>query len=359
MDHIPRPDVCFVDIELVPYLGLTVNGCKEFTAGLAKMGIDEQALLSGSWGNHTQEYIMSCLQEWLYFGLLAEVSHSYGVPLNLQAFIKVKDDGSRWITALPIIAYTNQIIMSMSYNPSGHAWHGREPGRGIEHFGHSQQLRLVTCLTRAKEFLEAFHFPIEDHELIPIQVLLSLNVMTEVLLKTATMTIETSITTYNESFTYTPGLTSFLRRRLFQRGWCPRYVDTMVFPSIQLLYFAQLLPSHDFESHIGCSALKCLKMAKSHEKYSQRHEADTCPCTCQSFAVSESHVVDIIKGGGIPVICNKSWCSQNIGTEVEQAKPHAYIAISHVWYVMLNSHSDDQDRESIPRSVLSQTGHRG
>lgn len=318
------------------------------------MGIDEQALLSGSWDNHTQEYVMSCLQEWLYFELLDEVSRSYGVSLDLQTFIKVENDGSRWITALPIIAYTNQIIMSMSYKPSGSTWHGREPGRGVEHFGHSQQIRLITCLTRTKKFLENLHFPIADLKIISIQVLLSLNVMAEILLETAERTIETTITTYDKSFTHTPDLKNCLRRRLIQRGWCPRYVDKMVFSSIQLLYFAQLLPSHDVESHIGCSALTCLRMAKSHETYSQRHAADICPgtCTCQSFTVSESHVVDIIKGGGIPVICNNLWSSQNIGTELERAKPHTYIAISHVWYVIMNFHSDGQNLDRSPRSLL-------
>ena len=332
MDHIPRPDVCFVDMELVPYLGLTAHNCKEFTAGLSKMGIDEQALLSGSWDNHTQEYVMSCLQEWLYFELLDEVSRSYGVSLDLQTFIKVENDGSQWITSLPIIAYTNQMIMSMSSHPSGNVWTGREPGRGVEHFGHSQQIRLVTCLRRAKEFLENLHFPITDLNIISIQVLLSLNVMAEILLETAKMTIEITIT-FDNKFTHTPGVKYCLRRRLIQRGWCPRYVDKMAFSSIQLLYFAQLLPFHDVESHTGCSALKCLRMAKSHETYSQRHVTDICPC--QPFTVSESHIVDIIKGGGIPVICNNLWSSQNIVPEVERAKPHTYIAISHVWCVIM------------------------
>ena len=97
MDHLLPPSVNSTRPEPVPYLGVVQYDKKGFWGFLNRLGLSDQTLLDHFVREHEpgfarqySEFINSCLQEWLFFGVLHEFFTLWTYEIGVDIFSKDK-----------------------------------------------------------------------------------------------------------------------------------------------------------------------------------------------------------------------------------------------------------------------------
>src|SRR5438034_8402628 len=97
MDHLPLPEGA-AHVEL-PYLGTEEYDGGEFCDYPRRKGLTEAELNEeNGFGRRTPEEVNAFFQTWLFFGCLIRVFRSVGVKAKSSDFIRMREDGKKFIT---------------------------------------------------------------------------------------------------------------------------------------------------------------------------------------------------------------------------------------------------------------------
>ncbi|KAI1332624.1 hypothetical protein F5Y16DRAFT_356076 [Xylariaceae sp. FL0255] len=250
-----------------------------------------------------------CLQSWLFFGLLAEyLGEDFRQENFVQASISTENPSVRYLSLRNL------------------------PSAQIDHCTDSS--RLSRWKSRAEKASSIAWAEIHNLE---ARGLLSVSPAGETAL--AVLILVKSLQIVSEGPSRDEGTpqqceSSFLRRQMVDKGWCPHQVYSLFneHDPLVLSYLAGMDPNRRRNlSHENCSERHCVaNNVKLDSGYHQRHVTEAC--SCDSITVDTETVKNIIKQGGIPLVCVSQETCGTIRLDVTTAGDHSrYVAISHVW----------------------------
>ncbi|KAH0562872.1 hypothetical protein GP486_002522 [Trichoglossum hirsutum] len=335
MDHLPTvADPAWSPVE-VPYL------CKE--------GYDDQGFLGyperRGWSTDlffrgifrqdpkSWEDTASFLQEWLYFGMLAEF---LGFAPKSDDFIRRTEDGRCVITTALLYQYID--IWQRSFQ--------RLPSKARKEY----LTRIDKCRSQVvllsgeayKQYMLSLYQEMDEHADIdlnnlscplPFEVILSIKILGA--------TLDAAGKQVSRDFRYF-GWGALvigsdpLTARMLAAGWCEAEVSRLM-ESCQMtgMYFASFFHrSQSKESHKQCTQNACIANRINETEYQTKHM--TGGCMCSHLGPPMDQVYSILERGGLPLIL-LSEVTENGGADevkmevVAHRSPLPYVAISHVW----------------------------
>ena len=102
MDHLPSPDRPCYTIK-VPYLCRKVYDGLDFESYPRRESWDVLKLLDADLGTHSAEELGSFIQNWLYFGVLANILANIGLDFNQHQYVAQLPSGETVVTSLPLL----------------------------------------------------------------------------------------------------------------------------------------------------------------------------------------------------------------------------------------------------------------
>ncbi|KAI9740406.1 MAG: hypothetical protein M1834_004986 [Cirrosporium novae-zelandiae] len=132
---------------------------------------------------------------------------------------------------------------------------------------------------------------------------------------------------------YDWGTSERTERYMLHAGWCPSAIAKVRKELDCLLYAASLRSPSTEKDHSRCTKRSCVANQINKEIYQIRHVSNNCQCV--SWKPDEERILEIIKDGGVPLVCFPvDWPadSESLVLEVIRYQPgQQYVAISHVW----------------------------
>lgn len=325
MDHLPElsgdpsslPDIPFLCEQQYDGLG--------FTSYPHRRGWDKNKLKSGDFIEQPVEQTRAFLQEWLFFGLLAEF---FGEGFKSDDFVVQKGDGQSFITTRKLPEYSNALyekIRSFSYEER------------IQHDTFIRPILLEAngmCFNRITEAEP--NCPLSD------EVRMSIILVGETLDYILHHIWSSKATNLDVSRWFGTARTSALdwgdcrlpKTRMLDAGWCPNEVKRLSGSRCNnaMFYASCLRRSIPNGFHRECSADRCVANQVKRGSYRTRHTEDACDCAFVHVQVDK--VKDILGRGNIALIRHSGQAGK-LGSgdiDVVEYQPGLhYVAISHVW----------------------------
>jgi len=319
MDLIPKPLNAHPEV-VVPLLAVTPYTPGAFADFPSRAGFNLDRIRNE---DESAIEIATFLQSWLCFGLLQELWHE---PINVDDFAVPCENSvtHRALSLIPMELLLHDIKTGLRV--------GRD--------------RLRLLVKEAQEHLDVFEESPHWEELASpfMEVHLSVQIMLELLAKEF------------RSYSDTPPLHPLVSLRLANSGWCPSQIQRIEDLESDILgyYLSRTnFPRRPNVSHDACARTHCTanNTALSHGVYISAHIEDRpgVECSCVNIAVPRTKVIEIIMGGGIPLVSIKETATGEIQLSIKEATPSdSYIALSHVW----SDGMGNPDDNALPKCQL-------
>ena len=384
MDHLPFPKGTEYRHILVPHLGLARYDGQGFAGYLSRMGLDEVKVLENDLGEHDREWVESCLQEWLFFGLLDEFFKTCSMDsrirreppsmlnslvdamnkiwnlewpdltrsegLNVEDFIRIANGHDVLTTSkLPGIISTAikskaQSLMSEAeivkaeayiYPPRIYMGYTRLRGFRDPSCPQASLSRWQETLQTAYTFLKAMYDRYPDSSDSPLrpEILLACTILYESLSEASLHLFFLEENHYDTVF---PGEFNKFFAGLWQkRGLCPCRVAKVDLFNASLMYFSGMLITPDSSDHSDCISVwqgGCKAPPLKLEQMTAKHDSLCATQNCPSYIAEQSKVEHILGVGSFPVITrSKSSSGVSMYSINDGSSSGPYVAISHVW----------------------------
>ena len=322
MDHLPSFGAS-ASIE-IPYLGGETYDGLGFQGYPERKGWDTVNIIERRFDGRSYEETASFLQTWLYFGMLSSV---IPVTVNASNFIRVTEAGRSVVTTECLPRY---IRIWHEYAKACSSDQRLEQHTMINKIlEHAFMVVMTHCDISAREQEKSTpsFAPLESRWPVSQEIALSIMLLVDSL-GMATFSI------YERPISYSSwGISQLLVNRMLEAGWCPNVMSILRSTGqTQPLYYASTLGSPRLRrDHTLCSRYVCATDQIDSEAYVSKHRTETCRCSFIEAPVNQ--VVEVIKGGFLPVVVFKE-TNGSMTLEVhgrgKDIKAPAYIAISHV-----------------------------
>jgi hypothetical protein len=345
-DHIPvsNPASAPIEIPFVATSEFVSSGCiynsswgHKFKMYPQQIGLDLQRLDCGEFSQFPPFFVLGILQQWLFFGMLEEVT---GYPIKWNDIVGHNKEGHMVVDPQ---AYQANIMLW--YNRLGYKYSSfmllAGPGYNDDD---PYQLSLETslaCLTKVRSFVTRFRS--EIYSLCPpIGGIIHLSIlMLGERLQAARDRIPDIIEHSRDNLmlfqsTDSWGPAPILENRLLEMGWCVGEVHRLsAGMNVCNQYFATFLRLSKSENHENCTVEECIANQIT-GPFLGKHATDcvyTKECQCPVIKSDIEMAVEILKGGGVPVIeMTVNPETGDLHLCVLRADPTMkYTAISHVW----------------------------
>lgn len=114
MELIPLPEQYMQNVQPMPRLGLApAYDGKGFHGFPDRHGVPTDTLLDGKFNQLSPSmgaWLLSLVQEWIFFSLLHEFSKRLGVPLDTEKYITTDPDDTVYLTTRPLVRYMRQVL---------------------------------------------------------------------------------------------------------------------------------------------------------------------------------------------------------------------------------------------------------
>lgn len=358
MEHLPRvSDPAHPDWE-VPYLN--VNGPEnshwdggDFAQFPARQGWNVENLYAGLYQQeHTHHQTSTMLQEWLYFGMLAEV---LARPINRMDFLRKNETGTLVLTTVLLQDYLFDWIAINSSIP--------KEAQDVNRF-------------YAKKAIEVASYYINRHPstnmLSPLSddIIMSIRLLGDSLGRWGTMHVWKSVLILHrgvptllkgakpekpEAMVYGFSASDAADTKMMverTKHWCPyeRHLLTASYSVSTVFYLSSLKPlPTSAKDHRQCSKLACLAYNVDTADYKTKHD-DTCAeVDCEFLGVTEEHLTQVVENNGLPLILMETEDDDVVSlTVVPWEEGMEFIAISHVWSDGLGNATEN----SLPKCQL-------
>ena len=283
-------------------------------------------------------------QRWLYFGTLVSIFKIGGVAVRQQDFVETESHGAKYLTTKRLAHYVaeweSRWVESVTEPSQRRSWADTEEILN-EVEARIAALGGVPCPTSENpsygKHAQQVHFTASE------EMLTAIVALSYTLRKLAIRLYKVKKDASEKHVNFT---TELLIHRLEVKGWCRldvRRICSELGVDGQY-YFAVLESPYDKGKHSNCDEFLCVAAnGVNVADYRTRHTlgetgSEICKGGCDGMSANEifmatGKVVDIIKGGGIPVV---SWARNGVGAQrtllVEDAVLGRldYVAISHV-----------------------------
>lgn len=311
MDHLPIP-VHLKDLKLqVPHLNLVSYDGQSFPEFLQRLGYTGTDILAMLHDTDKVRMAESILQEWLYFGILHSVSEITHIPIDLNQFIHVNENGSRTVVS----QHWLDVFAALSEKETP--------------FTEEQHSKLLGRLNYASDVLGAVArgWPQWHLHLTPA-IIFSICILVETVSEALRLlsNFRTPISTSYMSLM--PGL--YFENAMRESGWCVASVQGVLHGNVSVGYFASLLSSYSDQPHPDCTDIKCHKVYVEVGDMPRQHAEQDCQDQCDEVAVDQLALSTILDKGSFPAVIAQE-IAGDIVLKVIDAHDLDYVAISHVW----------------------------
>ena len=368
MDFLPIPDSCKERQWEVPFLDALPYDGQGFLGFLERSEMSEAGLIKGFSepsidAKLHSPFAFSCVQQWLFFGVLDELYRFINFPFVLDDFKRQTSDG-RWLVTTAHVpdlistAYetrldeyrqllTNSGVHDSNDSDSSSVPAGHELRAVIEALNRLQLLpdaeeritRLATVRKTATDFFRTLENSFGDFasiydDLVP-PIMVSIHCLLELLDAVSNKFIPRS--QWPEQYYQSPVPKNFHGWRFyymdhFKAGrWCRNRLDRVLYKmeSQALRYMTSLLPSFEDQSHPSCKYYRCVVERRVNPTI-PHHHLKSCAGTCHDFSVDQSQLNLMIESNAVPLVVKDMDGTFSIIAECQDCK---YTAITHVWYV--------------------------
>jgi hypothetical protein len=269
--------------------------------------------------------IVSFLQSWLYFGLLAEFFGEDLTCFDYKEFIKVTPGGTT-ITTEELPRYVWYLQAMRRHGPRDEVLkHMHEVDKCL-HLANTVLNRVARQVVSTRELITEVWSPLNV-------VLLSIVILAEYLGSALEKMFDWKRLTKRPELIWE---FPHLETALLNAGWCAGEISRFREDcNSTCRYYLSTIDRHALQkNHERCNSHRgCLAHQIEYSTYKPRH---TTNCQglpgCKEVGPSTQDVVANIQAGGIPVVVVKKPAdSASMRVEVHLAKEVPYVAISHVW----------------------------
>ena len=335
MDHIPNVTPVVYEHPRVPYIrpaeyeykygsGQWVNfpyRCGWYDPNFLKIEFS----LSNS--EHDRRF-SSFLQNWFYFGLLAE---TLGIPINVADFVDGNDD-NQTITTRRLPEFIDQ-------------WSSR-----VHRLSQSEKAECAKNLDNfLREWYWIYHECVgynESNQKISSEIHLSIAILHTTLVMAKRVIFPMS------DMDHIGFESPLVKNRMMKDGWCEsdlRKLEQSGVTSVLGFYYCSLLgPRQVLRDHGQCNYRNCLAFQIKNEEYVTRHV--TTECNCENVRVDIDKLYSILKKNIVPVLTfEDNGFPHDASIELHESNINtSYVAISHVWADGLGNPHEN----SLPRCQL-------
>lgn len=276
--------------------------------------------------------ILSFIQTWFFFGVLAAIAHEFGVHADATDFITSNDKGERMITTKKLPSLIQEMLLK------GVVREDTRPLRTVA----AEYLQIVLGFIHQVHTLQIFdNMPelcwnnLNAEEEWQLQaILLSISCLGEAL----TEEYIPSVAVRDEN---RPWAKSVLLHRFFQEsGWCPRQAALAEHKtsSLTVLYFLSAIDRRSWSSsHHTCTSKSCDtdRLESTPRLHVPKCDVHGCLDIIVDYQNNTS-VSSVVDAGCIPLINYQCSAAGNYQTRIKSFSPTAgdelpYVAFSHVW----------------------------
>lgn len=368
MDFLPIPDSCKERQWEVPFLDALPYDGQGFLGFLERSEMSEAGLIEAfseqsSDANMHTPFAFSCVQQWLFFGVLDELYRFINVPFVLDDFKRQASDGRCLVTTAHVpglisTAYESRLeeyrqLLKGSEVPDSNDSDpslvpaGHELRAVIEALNRLQLLpgaeeritRLTTVRKTATDFFRTLEISFGDFasiydDLVP-PIMVSVYCLLELLDAVSNRFIPRS--QWPEQYYQSPvakntfGWHYYYKDHLNTGRWCRNRLDRVFYKTDchALRYITSLLPSFEDQPHPSCKFYRCVVERQVNPTIPQ-HDSNSCESICHSFSVDLSQLNLMIKSKALPLVVKDK---EGAFSVIAESLDCRYTAITHVWYV--------------------------
>jgi len=286
----------------------------------------EDLMGKDKFGGRTEEEVQAFFQTWLYFGCAIEVFGAAGVEVSTADFL---DSTKQFVSTIRLpekIREWGRRVKMMDHSGLGSTTDCRVMTESIL----NEVFRLIShycaALRRSPPDVEIAN---SSQTYWPVSADISMSIIALGHTLTEAMF---SIFNFGQVYRKSKWQFSCLKTRMLQAGWCPMDVrGTLTDMDIDGQYYIAALPCpQGTQRHSICTEDACLAKGIDEKTYVTKHREESCDC--EQVPIDLSLVVEILEGGGTPVVAWSDVESKLHVMEVNESKGMSlqYIALSHV-----------------------------
>lgn len=297
----------------VPHRNKVTYDRKGFVGFPERLGFDEINIITMLDDKDKIPLAESIIQEWFYFGTLHLLSEISQVPIDLDRFINIDENGKRTVVS----RYWPEYFAALSAKET--------PFTQEQHGELEQRLKYIAGgLGAAVKRFDRWYKHLTPSIMFSIFILVETIYDTLRLLSGRETRIEVPF------MSPSPGL--YFEQKMQENGWCLASVQGVLHGNTSVAYFASLLPAYGNKKHPGCTAQKCFEVHKSVSEVTCQHAESECPASheCNDVVIDQSELTAILEQGSFPAVILHQ-VDDKMEFKVADAQNHDYVAISHVW----------------------------
>ena len=280
MDHLPFPDHCRGRQMQVPHLNKVSYDRQGFTGFPERLGFDEIKIITMLDDKEKIPLAESIIQEWFYFGTLHLLSEISQVPIDLDRFINIDENGKRTV----ISSYWPEYFAALSAKET--------PFTQGQHGELEQRLNYIAGgLGAAVKRFDRWY-----NDLTP-SIMFSIFILVETIYDT--LRLLSGRETHIEVPFMSPSSGLYFEKGMQENGWCLASIQGVLHGNISVAYFASLLPAYGDKRHLECTSQKCFEVHKTVSEVTCQHAGSECPGTheCNEVVIDQSELMDILEQG--------------------------------------------------------------
>jgi len=344
MDHVPEINEATWAPVKVPCLSREPFDGLAFGSYPARRGWERVLLLRGNFTQHPPAKTAAFLQDWLYFGVLHEILGGQGSKANYV--MQAEQTQELFVTTRDLNQHLDieieRIRMLLKVDASSGAAEIHRIEQCLKQL--STFCTSVSSATTKQEWGARYIWPL------PPEIDLSIRILGQHISSVIyTVSFFEGLSSILPLLSF--GSPNFSKARMLQSGWCSSDVALLAGQtSATTQYYASMLHrDQSLKDHSKCSEHTCFANQVDEGDYQTRHVETTCDC--RHITSSVEKIVEIINGGGIPLIetfVPKD--TETIELKTTRFRPGMqYIALSHVWSDGMGNVSSN----SLPKCQLS------
>lgn len=296
--------------------------------------------------------LLSFLQGWLFFSFLEDVSHIFGVELDVSEFIKDTSRG-KLVTMHTLQKYMWYWMAAEHHKPLV------QRQVDADRLTHNVRVVIATIYSLDSAFSVTADGPPVMLSIIILADLL--NYISRFVFEPGSIDIKAGPVREGREWRIPPHGDKLLVELLLNAGWCIGEIDTLAWryrPSI-VLFLSSLDRRRTDKDHSKCSRSNgCVANQLDEETYVPSHASGCDGMNCEFVKSPIPEIRKVLGDGGIPVVNVSSNSGKQCSLEVKKvtlgnktSPPLIYCALSHVWSDGMGNPEDNALRSCQLRRI--------
>ena len=315
MEHLQTQDCKSINPRIeIPLVGtLEYDGGDFQTYPERRGGSEEMIYARRDFGCEPPIAVETFFQTWLYFGFLICTFRIVGISVDTADFVDTSNEGNKIITTQRLPEYLQRWRQQ---NELARATDGRD-AEGVHWASILAILRKVYDYTNryCNEYSQKFAIVAKQlsPRAPPISPQVSLSIIA--LGRAITSAATTIYRIPQADLQMTWGTSSLLRKRLCDKGWCPKDISMLSDSrdaTVEVQYHLTTAPySRASIDHLRCTESECSGERVDTDHYVTQHVSSRCLCATLEV---EERVLSVLRQGGLPLILFRTYGSHEVPT---------------------------------------------